>query len=136
MKKVLICLAAMLVLLTGTVAAAPAGEAVGTLDIKTIMAESPKIKALQVRLDDKYMELSKQLEAEKSKLAPEQYKHKQDEAFKALLQTKLNIDVQIEELIMQAASEVAREKQLSLVVHKGRIAYGGIDITKDVLTKM
>jgi len=136
MKKVLVCLAAILMLFTGPVFAAPAGEAMGVLDINKLMAESPKVKTLQVQLDEKYMELRKQLDTEKPNLTEEQFKQKQDEAFKTLLQTKLNFDAQIDESIRQAAAEVAKEKGLSLVVIKNSVTYGGTDITQDVLKKM
>ena len=136
MKKVFVCLAAILMLLTGPAFAAPAGEAMGVLDINKLMAESPKVKTLQVQLDEKYMELRKQLDIEKPNLTEEQFKQKQDEAFKTLLQTKLNFDAQIDESIRQAAAEVAKEKGLSLVVIQNSVTYGGTDITQDVLKKM
>ncbi|HBS58744.1 MAG TPA: molecular chaperone Skp [Firmicutes bacterium] len=136
MQKLCVYLAVVLMLLTGTAFAAPAGEAVGILDINKLMAESPKVKALQVQLDEKYVELRKQLETEKPNLTPEQFKQKQDEAFKTLLQTKLNFDAQIDESIRQAAAEVAKEKGLSLVVIQNSVTYGGTDITQDVLNKM
>lgn len=136
MKKLVICLVTMMILTVGTASAAPSGAAIGMLDMEKIMAESPKVKALQEQFNQKGLELENQLAADKQNLTPEQYKQKKEEAFKAYLQTKLNFEVQIDTSVRQAAERVAKEKSLSLIVFKNSVLFGGIDITQDVMQKM
>jgi outer membrane protein len=135
MKKLLACLVTMMILTIGTAVAAPSGG-IGILDMNKLTAESPKIRALDEQLRLKGQELYNQLAAEKPNLTPEQFKQKEEEAFKAFLQTKLNFEAQIDTGIRQAAEQVAKEKSLSLVIYKNSVVFGGTDITQDVIQKM
>lgn len=110
--------------------------AVGVLDVNKVMTESPKVKEFQDQLNQKGQELTKQLDAEKPSLTAEQYQTKQEAAYKDFLQTKQTLETQIDDHIKQATEQVAKEKKLSTIMFKNGVAYGGTDVTEDVINKM
>lgn len=110
--------------------------AIGVLDVNKVMSESPKVKQYQDQLNQKGQELTKQLDAEKPGLTPEQYQAKQEAAYKDFLQTKQTMETQIDESIKQATEQVAKEKRLGTIMYKNGIAYGGTDVSQDVINKM
>lgn len=110
--------------------------AVGVLDVNKVMAESPKVKEFQDQLNQKGQELTKQLDAEKPNLSAEQFQAKQETAYKDFLQTKQTLETQIDDTIKQATEQVAKEKKLGAIMYKNGVAYGGTDVTQDVINKM
>jgi outer membrane protein len=130
---VLFCFAVILALFVGGCAQS---GAVGVLDVNKVMSESPKVKEFQDQLNQKGQELTKQLDAEKPSLTPEQFQAKQEAAYKDFLQTKQTLETQIDETIKQATEQVAKEKKLSTIMYKNGVAYGGTDVTQDIINKM
>lgn len=135
MKKICLCLVVIMLLAVGTAAAGPAGV-IGVVDGQKLMAESTTVQVLQTQLNQKGQEINKRLEEAKTNLAPEQFKEKQNEAYKEFIQLKQELQTQIDNSIRQAAEQVAKEKNLALIVLKDSIAFGGIDVTDDVIKKM
>ncbi len=134
MKKIAALIVLIAFLAAGTAAAAPNDAAI--IDVARIMAESPKVKTLQAQLNEKARALSQQLDAEKPGLTPEQFKVKQDALYKEFLETKKGLEAQVDASIKQAVEQVAKEKKLRLILYKNSVAFGGIDITDDVIAKM
>lgn len=119
-------------------AAAPSGPAlkIGIVDAEKIMAESPKSKASQAQLNQIGEDLTKRLDAEKPNLTPEQFKQKQEAYYTKYLQVKQDVQAALEQSMNQAIADVAKEKNLYLVVYKSGVALGGTDITDDVISRM
>lgn len=142
MKKSAICFFTLLFFVLGTAVtfAAPQSDSrassIGIMDMNRIMAESPKVKALQAQLNDLGKTLSDQLAAEKLQLTPEEYEKKRQIFYQEFLQREKELENQIDESLGKAISQVVKEKGLSVVLYKNGVAYGGIDITSDVLSRM
>lgn len=136
MKKIVLCLLAVMVFTVGTAAAAPPAGGAGFLDVNRIMDESPKVKALQAELNRRGQEIMQQLAAEKPQLTPEQYEQKQAEAYKDYEELKKTYELQIDGSIKQATAQVAKEKRLAVVLHNKGILAGGTDITDEVMRRM
>jgi outer membrane protein len=134
MKRITVLIVLLVFLAAGTAAAAP--NDVGIIDVERIMAESPKVKTLQAQLNEKARELTQQLEAEKPSLTPEQFTEKQQSVYNKFLEIKKGLEAQVDASIKQAIAQVAKEKKLNLVLYKNSVAYGGIDITADIIAKM
>lgn len=110
--------------------------AVGVLDINKVMSESPKVKEYQEQLNQKGQELTSKLDAEKPSISAEQFQTKQEAAYKEFLQMKQDFEQKIDDSVKQATEQVAKEKKLSTVIYKNGVAYGGTDVTQDVMNKM
>ncbi|HWR56404.1 MAG: OmpH family outer membrane protein [Bacillota bacterium] len=110
--------------------------AVGVLDINKVMSESPKVKEYQEQLNQKGQELTKQLDTEKPNITAEQFQTKQEAAYKDFLQMKQELETKIDDSVKQATEQVAKEKKLGTIIYKNGVAYGGTDVTQDVMNKM
>lgn len=142
MKKVSLCLMMIVMLMFGTnvVLAAPQNglqsSSIGIIDVNRIMSESPKVRAAQEELNQLGQSYTAQLEAEKPKLSPEEFKKKQEIAYQQFLEKKRELEKQMDQSIRQALEEVAKTKQISVILYKNSVAYGGTDITSEVIKIM
>ncbi|MDU2063701.1 MAG: OmpH family outer membrane protein [Sporomusaceae bacterium] len=111
-------------------------SAIGVIDVNKIMSDSPKIKTMQEQLNTKGKELSDQLDKDKASLSPEEFNKKQEAAYGDFQKTKQDLESQIDADIKQSLEQIAKEKDLGVVIYKNSIAQGGIDITDDVLKRI
>lgn len=137
MKKSILLTLATLLIVTFTLTGCSFGSpSVGVLDVNKIMTDSPKIKGLQDQLNNKGKELSDQLDKEKASLSAEEFQKKQEAAYGEFLKVKQDLEGQIDDSMKQAVGEVAKAKNLSVVLYKNGVAQGGVDVTDEVLAKM
>lgn len=136
MKKVLLMLFLITFLVSGTGYAAALEGGVGFIDVEKIMAESPKVKALQEQLNQVAKDYASKLEEDKLNLTEEQFKQKQEAYYGDFLQIKKQLESQVDASLKQALEQIATEKKLVVVLYKNSVAFGGIDITLDVIAKM
>ena len=130
----LVALVASVFLISGC--AGTGNNAIGILNVEKVMTDSAKVKQLQDQLNNRGKELSDQLEKDKPNISAEEYQKRQEAAYGEFLRTKQDLESQIDNTIKQALEQVAKEKNLGIVLYKNGVAQGGIDITDDVLKKM
>ena len=109
---------------------------VGVLDVNKVMAESPKAKGFQDQLNAKGKELSDKLEKEKAGISAEEYQKRQEAAYGEFVKIKQDLEGQIDASIKQTLEQVAKEKNLSVILYKNGVAQGGTDITDEVIKRM
>ncbi len=122
------------ILLAGCGAEKP--STIGIVDMQKVMAENPKIKQMQDQLNTKAKELTANLEKEKATLKPEEFQQKEQVAYAEFMKLKQEFEAQIEAQTKKVLEEVAKEKKLGAVIYKNGMAWGGIDVTEDVLKKL
>ena len=122
------------ILLAGCGAEKP--STIGIVDMQKVMAENPKIKQMQDQLNTKAKELTANLEKEKATLKPEEFQQKEQVAYAEFMKLKQEFEAQIEAQTKKVLEEVAKEKKLGAVIYKTGMAWGGIDVTEDVLKKL
>ncbi|HTU69068.1 MAG TPA: OmpH family outer membrane protein [Candidatus Baltobacteraceae bacterium] len=118
MKKQLLLISLAAAILAGCANASP----VGLVDVNRIVANWPVYQQFQQQLllDEQAITQSKGSNAQKQREA-------------AALQKKYaGITQELTSQIRDAATKVAQEKKLTLVVTKEGVGYGGVDITPDV----
>ena len=130
----LVALVASIFLIGGC--AGTGNNAIGILNVEKVMTDSAKVRQLQDQLNNRGKELSDQLEKDKPNISAEEYQKRQETAYGEFLRTKQDLESQIDNAIKQALEQVAKEKNLGVVLYKNGVAQGGIDITDDVLKKM
>ena len=108
----------------------------GVLDGQRVMAESPKVQAIQQELQTKGEALQEQLRKDQRSMSAAQFNKKQQETMQEFMVIKKGLETQLEATIDTAASEVAAEKKLNLILYKQGVAQGGIDVTDDVIKKL
>jgi len=117
-KKQLLLLSLAAAIVAGCANASP----VGLVDVNRIVSNWPVYQSFQQNLlqDEQAIQASKASAAQKQRQA-------------AALQRKYaGITDQLTQQVRDAASKVAQQKNLRLVVTKEGVGFGGVDITKDV----
>lgn len=109
---------------------------IGVVDKNRIMNESPIAKELQRQLKEKGKQLSDDLEAAKNNLSSEEFEQKRNEVYGAFEQERQAGENQIEESIKRALEKITMEKNLIIIIDKKSVAFGGIDVTQDVINDM
>lgn len=109
---------------------------IGIVDMQKVMAENPKIKQMQEQLNNKAKDLTANLEKERANLKPEEFQQKEQLAYAEFMNMKQEFEAQIEAQTKKVLEEVAKEKKLGAVIYKNGMAWGGIDVTEDVMKKL
>ena len=122
------------VLLAGCGAEKP--STIGIVDMQKVMTENAKIKQMQEQLNAKAKELTDGLEKERATLKPEEFQQKEQLAYAEFMKMKQEFEAQIEAQTKKVLEEVAKEKKLGAVIYKNGMAWGGVDVTEDVLKKL
>ena len=122
------------VLLAGCGAEKP--STIGIVDMQKVMTDNPKIKQMQEQLNTKAQELTANLEKQRATLKPEEFQQKEQLAYAEFMKLKQEFEAQIETQTKKVLEEVAKEKKLGAVIYKNGMAWGGIDVTDDVLKKL
>ena len=122
------------VLLSGCAAEKP--STIGIVDMQKVMTENPKIKQMQDQLNTKAKELTENLEKERAALKPEEFQQREQAAYAEFMKMKQEFEAQIETQTKKVLEEVAKEKKLGAVIYKNGMAWGGVDVTEDVLKKL
>lgn len=131
---VLISLMLATFLLAGCSAEKP--STIGIVDMQKVMTENGKIKEMQEQLNKKAQEITAQLEKERATLKPEEFQQKEQLAYAEFMKLKQEFEGKIQLQIQKILEEIAKEKKLGAVIYKNGLAWGGIDITDEVLKKL
>ena len=111
-------------------------SAIGIVDMQKVMTENGKIKEMQEQLNKKAQEITTALEKERATLKPEEFQQKEQLAYAEFMKMKQEFESKIQLQIQTVLEGIAKEKKLGAVIYKNGLAWGGIDITEDVLKKL
>mgnify|MGYP001415187003 CR=1 FL=1 len=137
MKRTAIILVAVLALFSMYSVAFAADEKVGYIDDMAVLQQFPKFKQAQQQLDA--------IGKKKSDVAKAAFDKETDDKKKAVIVENLQLDMRNEEAklmtpilkeVNNVIAKVAKAKGITIVLNKGLVIYGGIDITNDVVTAL
>ena len=111
-------------------------SAIGIVDMQKVMTENGKIKEMQEQLNKKAQEITTTMEKERATLKPEEFQQKEQLAYAEFMKMKQEFESKIQLQIQTVLEGIAKEKKLGAVIYKNGLAWGGIDITEDVLKKL
>ncbi len=109
---------------------------IGIVDMQKVMTENGKIKEMQEQLNKKAQEITATLEKERATLKPEEFQQKEQLAYAEFMKMKQEFEGKIQLQIQTVLEGIAKEKKLGAVIYKNGLAWGGVDITEDVLKKL
>lgn len=109
---------------------------IGVVDVNKVMTESPKVQQFEEQLKTSAQTLIDKLEADKASLSPEELQKRNAEIGSEIEKTKQDLSTQLNTSMDQALAEIAKEKNLDVILYKTGVAQGGIDVTEDVIKKM
>ena len=109
---------------------------IGIVDMQKVMTDNAKIKEMQEQLNKKAQELTADLEKQRTTLKPEEFQQKEQLAYAEFMKMKQEYEAKIQAQIQKALEDIAKEKKLGAVIYKNGMAWGGVDVTEDVLKKL
>lgn len=136
-KLVVLLLVAILAIFSAYSVAFAADEKVGFVDEMAVLQQFPKFKQAQQQIEA--------IGKKKSDTAKAAFDKETDEKKKANIVQTLQLEMREEESklmnpilkeINETIAKVAKTKGITIVLNKGLVYYGGIDITNDVVTAL
>ena len=138
MKKLsVLLLVAVLAIFSANSVASAADEKVGFVDEMAVLQQFPKFKQAQQQIEA--------IGKKKSDTAKAAFDKETDEKKKANIVQSLQLEMREEEAklmnpilkeINDTIAKVAKTKGVTIVLNKGLVYYGGIDLTNDVVTAL
>lgn len=107
---------------------------IGKIDLNRVIQESPKAQQYQQQLDERGAEIQDKYKAiSDEELSDEEKLEMQKEAAQEFVQAKKELEDQLNAEIEKAIKQISDEKNLSIVLVKQTVQYGGIDVTQEVI---
>jgi outer membrane protein len=126
----------VIMLMTGMLAGCGGEDKVGVVDMTRVSKEAPQAQQVEQKIKDKQESITKELTEAQSTMSAEDFQKKQQQAqqefqiFGQSMQRQFVSDVQTK------LAEVAKEKNIGVIVYKDAVHKGGEDVTDDLIKKM
>ena len=138
MKKVwkrLGIVAAMLAL-TGMLAGCGGKDNVGVVDMSRVQKEAPLVQQYKQKTEDKQKSIEKELQDAQQSMSAEDFQKKQQQAQQELNIFGASMQRQFMSDIQSKLGDIAKDKNVGIVVVKEAVPSGGIDVTDDLIAKL
>lgn len=112
-------------------------ENVGTVNFERIAKESGQAQQITQEMVAKQQEIAARLEAASQQgLSAEEFAKKEEEARREMRIFQLSKRQQFEALVQNQAAQIAKEKNLGIIMHEQAVHYKGVDVTDDLLKRL
>ena len=138
MKKVwkrLGIVAAMLAL-TGMLAGCGGKDNVGFVDMSRVQKEAPLVQQYKQKTEDKQKSIEKELQDAQQSMSAEDFQKKQQQAQQELNIFGASMQRQFMSDIQSKLGDIAKDKNVGIIVVKEAVPSGGIDVTDDLIAKL
>ena len=138
MKKVwkrLGIVAAMLAL-TGMLAGCGGKDNVGVVDMSRVQKEAPLVQQYKQKTEDKQKSIEKELQDAQQSMSAEDFQKKQQQAQQELNIFGASMQRQFMSDIQRKLGDIAKDKNVGIIVVKEAVPSGGIDVTDDLIAKL
>ena len=138
MKKVwkrLGIVAAMLAL-TGMLAGCGGKDNVGVVDMSRVQKEAPLVQQYKQKTEDKQKSIEKELQDAQQNMSAEDFQKKKQQAQQELNIIGASKQRQFMSDIQSKLGDIAKDKNVGIIVVKEAVPSGGIDVTDDLIAKL
>ena len=138
MKKVwkrLGIVAAMLAL-TGMLAGCGGKDNVGVVDMSRVQKEAPLVQQYKQKTEDKQKSIEKELQDAQQSMSAEDFQKKQPQPQQELNIFGASMQRQFMSDIQSKLGDIAKDKNVGIIVVKEAVPSGGIDVTDDLIAKL
>lgn len=138
MKKVwkrLGIVAAMLAL-TGMLAGCGGKDNVGVVDMSRVQKEAPLVQQYKQKTEDKQKSIEKEVQDAQQSMSAEDFQKKQQQAQQELNIFGASMQRQFMSDIQSKLGDIAKDKNVGIIVVKEAVPSGGIDVTDDLIAKL
>ncbi|MBE6091752.1 OmpH family outer membrane protein [Selenomonas ruminantium] len=116
--------------------ASAASSNVGVVDYSQIMSQHPKVQAASNEMQTAVQEAQKEFEEKSANMNDNEKRDYYTQTQQRLQQKNQELMEPITKNVEESVKKVAEQKGLSVVLDKGAVVYGGVDITQDVLKQV
>jgi outer membrane protein len=109
---------------------------VGVVDYSQIMSQHPKVQAASSEMQTAVQEAQKEFEEKSANMNDNEKRDYYTQTQQRLQQKNQELMEPITKNVEESVKKVAEQKGLSVVLDKGAVVYGGVDITQDVLKQV
>lgn len=138
MKKVWkrLGIVAVMAALTGVLAGCGSNDNVGFVDMSRVQKEAPLAQQYKQKTEDKLKTLNKEMQDAQQTMSAEDYQKKQQQAQQELNIFGASMERQFMSDVESRLADVAKDKNVGIIVYKAVVPSGGIDVTDDLIAKM
>lgn len=138
MKKIWKRLAAAVLLTAcvGALAGCGGEDKVGVVDMERVKKEAPLVQQYKQKTEEKQKTVMGELQQAQSTMSPEEFQKKQQQSQQELNIFAASMQRQFMSDIRGKLGEIAKEKEVGIVVVKEAVPNGGIDVTDDLIAKL
>jgi len=116
--------------------ASAASSNVGVVDYSQIMSQHPQVQAASNEMQTAVQEAQKEFEEKSANMNDNEKRDYYTQTQQRLQQKNQELMEPITKSVEDSVKKVAEQKGLSVVLDKGAVVYGGVDITQDVLKQV
>ena len=113
-----------------------ANSNVGVVDYSQVMNQHPKVQAASTEMQTAVQEAQKEFEEKSANMNDNEKRDYYTQTQQRLQQKNQELMEPITKSVEESVKKVAEQKGLSVVLEKGAVVYGGVDITQDVLKQV
>lgn len=111
-------------------------DKVGTVDFARIAQESTQAKQIAQDIQAKQAEIIERLAAAQQNQSAEEFAVTEQKAKREMQIFQMGKKQQFEALVESQAALLAKDKKLSIIMHKDAVHYQGTDVTEDLLARL
>lgn len=127
---------AALALSAGVLAGCGGADNVGVVDMQRVQKEAPLVQQYKTKTEEKQKSVEQELQSAKGSVSDEEYQKKQQQAQQELNIFAASMQRQFMSDIQSKLAEVAKTKNVGIVVIKDAVPNGGIDVTDELIAKL
>ena len=124
------------VLTAGVLAGCGSADKVGVVDTQRVQKEAPLAKQYVENHEQKVQEINKKLAEEKLSMSDEDFQKEQQKQKQELDIYSAGLQRQFKSDLDQKLAEIAKDKEVGIIVDKRAVPNGGIDVTDEVIAKL
>lgn len=138
MKKVWkrLGIVAAILALTGMLAGCGGKDNVGVVDMSRVQKEAPLVQQYKQKTEDKQKSIEKELQDAQQSMSAEDFQKKQQQAQQELNIFGASMQRQFMSDIQSKLGDIAKDKNVGIIVVKEAVPSGGIDVTDDLIAKL
>lgn len=124
------------VLTAGILAGCGSADKVGVVDTQRVQKEAPQAKQYVEKHEQKIQELNQKLAQEEGTMSEEDFQKEQQKLKQELDIYSAGLQRQFKANVDQKLAEIAKDKDVGIIVDKEYVPNGGIDVTDEVIAKL
>ena len=125
-----------MILAIGALSGCGSEDKVGYVDMARVQKEAPMVQQYQKKMEDKDKALNDELQKENQSMSAEDFQKKQQQAQQERQIYAASMQQQFLSEIQTKLADIAKDKNVGIVVYKEVVPSGGIDVTDDLIAKL